>query len=200
VIPKAIDEYLTFLEKYPEQDHAAQVENPVWHIHRGEPPHENAHLSYNVLLNLVSVCHTEDKAVLWHFISRYRPDATPENAPILDQLVDYAINYYQDFIRPAKQYRNPTEIEVGALNDLVQQLKQLPADTVAADIQTVVYGIGKRDGFDSLRDWFKALYEILLGQSQGPRMGSFIALYGIPETIVLIERVLNGEDLAAQDK
>ncbi len=197
VIPKAIDEYLTFLEKYPDQEAAAQVENPVWHIHLGDPPHENAHLSYNILLNLASVCHTEDKAVLWHFITRYRPEASPENAPILDKLVDYAINYYQDFIRPTKQFRAPSDFETVALTDLVEQLKQLPPETPAADIQSVVYEIGKREGFASLRDWFKALYEILLGQSEGPRMGSFIALYGIPETIELIERVLDGQDLAA---
>ncbi|MBT4890057.1 MAG: lysine--tRNA ligase [Rhodospirillales bacterium] len=197
VIPKNVDEYLTHVEKFPGQDLAKQVENPAWHIHGGKPPHESAHLSYNILLNLASVCHTEDKAVLWHFISRYRPDATPENAPILDKLVEYAINYYQDFIRPNKQYRKPTEGEAEAMADLLVQLKELPTDTEPSDIQSVVYEIGKRETFPELRAWFKALYEILLGQSEGPRMGSFIALYGIPESITLIERALAGEDLAS---
>ncbi len=197
VIPKNVDEYLTHVEKYPGLEPAKQIESPAWHIHGGNPPHESAHISYNILLNLASVCHTEDKAVLWHFISRYRPDATPENAPILDKLVEYAINYYQDFVRPNKKFRSPTDAEIVAIKDLVEKLKELPTDSDASDIQTVVYEFGKLELFPSIRDGFKALYEILLGQSEGPRMGSFIALYGIEESIALMERVLNGEDLSA---
>ncbi len=197
VIPKNVDEYLSHLEKYPEQELDKQIANPAWHIHRGQPPHEAAHLSYNILLNLASVCHTEDKAVLWHFISRYRPEATPENAPILDKLVEYAINYYQDFIRPAKQYRAPSDVEAEALRDLATELEALPADSSAEDIMSVVYDIGKREAFADLKTWFQALYEILLGQSQGPRMGSFFALYGLSESLDLIRRALAGEDLSA---
>ena len=196
VIPKAVDEYLSHLEKFPEQEADKQLENPVWHIHRATPPHEEAHLSFNILLNLASVCHSEDKAVLWHFISRYRPGVTADNAPILDNLVEYAIRYYQDFIRPEKQYRQPTPDEATALGALREALKGLPADATAEDIQSVVYEIGKRDVFPELKSWFRALYEILLGQSQGPRMGSFIALYGLQESIDLIERALAGEDLS----
>ena len=195
VIPKAVDEYLSHLEKFPEQKPDKQLENPVWHIHRAHPPHEEAHLSFNILLNLASVCHSEDKAVLWHFISRYRPGVTADNAPILDKLVEYAISYYQDFIQPQKHYRQATTDEAAALGDLRDALKGLSSDATAEDIQTVVYEIGKRDAFPELKAWFKALYEILLGQSQGPRMGSFIALYGVQESIDLIERALAGDDL-----
>lgn len=195
VIPKAVDEYLSHLEKFPDQDADKQLENPAWHIHKGNPPHEAAHLSFNILLNLASVCHTEDKAVLWHFISRYRPDATPENAPILDNLVGYAINYYQDFIRPSKHYREPTEDECTALTDLRNELAGMATDTPAEEIQNAVYAAGKRDAFPDLKTWFRSLYEILLGQSQGPRMGSFIALYGLNESVELIDRALAGEDL-----
>ncbi|MEX2452214.1 MAG: lysine--tRNA ligase [Rhodospirillales bacterium] len=198
VIPRAVDEYLTHLEKYPAQEPKDQLNNPVWHIHAGRPPHEAAHLSFNVLLNLANVCHTEDKATIWHFISRYSPDATPEAAPILDKLVEYAINYYQDFVRPAKQYRKPTNEERAALDDLRATLEALPTDATAEDIQTQVYEVGKRHPFEDLRAWFQALYEILLGQSQGPRMGSFIALYGINESIALIDKALAGENMAAE--
>jgi lysyl-tRNA synthetase class 1 len=195
VIPRNVDDYLTHVEKYEAQDEAKKMDSPAWHIHAGHPPNETAHLSYNILLNLASVCHTEDKAVLWHFVGRYRPGATPENAPILDKLVEYAINYYRDFIRPGKQYRPATKVEKAALEDLVKTLKALPINSEGVDIQTEVYEVGKRHYFENLKDWFKALYEILLGQSEGPRMGSFIALYGMEETLTLLGRAIAGEDL-----
>ena len=195
VIPRNVDDYLSHLEKFPEQEQAKQVDNPAWHIHLGHPPHEDAHLSYNVLLNLASVCHSEDKAVLWHYISRYQPQATPESAPILDSLVAYAINYYRDFIKPAKKYRKASEQEKTALEDLAASLESLPEDADAEAFQSQVYEVGKRHPFADLKSWFRALYEILLGQSQGPRMGSFVALYGRDETITLIRRAIKGEDL-----
>jgi lysyl-tRNA synthetase class 1 len=197
VIPKYVDEYLTHVSKYPEQDDLAHLANPVWHIHTGEPPSEEAHLSYNILLNLAAVCNTEDKSTLWHFISRYRPDATPENAPTLDRLTEYAIEYFRDFVKPYKQYRTPTNIERMALLDLVKTLSALPLDMEAEGIQTQIYEVGKRHAFKDLKSWFKTLYETLLGQPTGPRMGSFIALYGIDETVNLIRRVLDGESLEA---
>ncbi|MBL6946260.1 MAG: lysine--tRNA ligase [Rhodospirillales bacterium] len=197
VIPRNVDDYLSHLGNFETQEEAKKIDNPVWHIHLGEPPKEFAHLSFNILLNLAGVCHTEEKDVLWHFISRYRPDATPESAPILDRLVEYAINYYRDFVKPSKVYRLPDETEKSALEELVQALEALPADAGAEDIQTEVYEIGKRHPFPDLKSWFRALYETLLGQPQGPRMGSFIALYGREESITLIKRALAGEDLNA---
>jgi lysyl-tRNA synthetase class 1 len=197
VIPRTVDDYLAHLEKFPTQEEGRQLDNPVWHIHAGEPPSEDAHISYNVLLNLASVCHTEDKNVLWHFISRYRGDATPETAPILDKLVGHAVNYYRDFVRPAKSYRKPTNEEKAALSELASALVALPADADAETVQTEVYEIGKHHGcFVDLKAWFRSLYQILLGQDQGPRMGSFIVLYGIPETVSLIQRAVAGEDLS----
>jgi lysyl-tRNA synthetase class 1 len=160
------------------------------------PPEPEIKVSYNILLNLASVCNTEDKSILWHFISRYRPEVTPETTPILDRLVGYAINYYRDFVKPNKQFRSPNEIEKEAMKSLLAALDDLPADATAEDIQNKVYAIGKEHPFEDLKVWFKALYEILLGQSQGPRMGSFIALYGIKETKTLITRALAGEDLS----
>ncbi|HJO74576.1 MAG TPA: lysine--tRNA ligase, partial [Rhodospirillales bacterium] len=146
--------------------------------------------------NLASVCHTEDKAVLWHFISRYRPEATAETAPLLDRLLDFAINYYRDFVKPSKQYRKASEEETKALEDLLEMLEGLSDNANAESIQTEVYEVGKRHPFPELKAWFKALYEILLGQSQGPRMGSFIALYGLEESRALIRRAISGDDLS----
>jgi len=197
VIPRNIDDYLTHLGNFAGQEDAKKLDNPVWHIHQGNPPETEEQLSYNILLNLASVCHTEDKAVLWHFISRYRPDATPETAPILDQLVGYAINYYRDFVKPAKQFRTPTGQEMAALKDLLKSLEAIDPAADAQAIQSEVYEVGKANSFENLRDWFRALYEILLGQSEGPRMGSFIALYGIEESKTLISRAIAGEDLGA---
>ena len=196
VIPKNVDDYLAHLGAFADQDDAQKLANPVWHIHSGNPPAPQAALSYSILLNLAGVCGTEDKDVLWHFISRYRPDLTAENAPFIDGLVGTAIAYYRDFIKPAKVYRPPTETERAALQDLADTLKGMDVKSEAEDLQTQVYEVGKRHGFENLRDWFKALYETLLGQSQGPRMGSFIALYGVEETVALIDRALKGEDLA----
>ena len=133
--------------------------------------------------------------MLWHFISRYVPEATPENAPTLDKLTEYAVSYFQDFIKPHKQYRAPDELERAALEDLLKTLGTLPVETISEDIQTEVYSVGKRHDFEDLKAWFKCLYEILLGQSTGPRMGSFIALYGLEETKTLIQKVLDGEAL-----
>lgn len=195
VIPKAVDEYLAFIERFADQDTAKRLDNPAWHIHRSAPPGGVSHLGFNILLNLASVCHTDDKAVLWHFIRRYRPGLTPENAPLLDRLVGHALQYYQDVVLPMKQYRKASPDEADALLDLADRLARLPANSSAEDIQAVVYEVGKRDTFAHLKDWFRTLYETLLGQQQGPRMGSFISLYGLENSIALIRRVVAGEDL-----
>ncbi len=197
VIPRAVDDYLAFLDKYPSEAQAARLGNPVWHIHDGNPPVEAAHLSFGVLLNLASVCNAEDPAVLWGFLARYAPSASPQSAPFLDRLVRHAIAYYRDFVKPARRYRRADAMERAALADLLAELGKLPADADAEAIQYQVYEVGKRHAFPDLRAWFQALYEILLGQSQGPRMGSFIAVYGIRETAALIRRALAGEDLSA---
>ena len=191
VIPRAVDDYAAWLGKYPDQSPEERFKNPVWHLHAGAPPLASQPLGFAVLLNLASVCNAEDSAVLWGFISRYVPDATPESAPMLDALAQYAVNYYLDFVKPEKRHRAPDERERAALEDLATALETLADDAEA--IQFEVYEIGKRHGFEPLRAWFKALYETLLGQGTGPRMGSFIALYGRGETIALIRKALAGE-------
>ncbi len=198
VIPRTVDDYLTFLDRFAGEDEAKRLGNPAWHIHDGNPPSKGTRLGFNVLLNLASVCNTEDPGVLWGFISRYAPEARPEASPILDSLVGYAIRYYRDFVKPTKKYRKPSEVERAALADLLEQLETLPQDADSEAIQTQVYEVGKRHDFPDLKSWFKALYEILLGQEQGPRMGSFLSLYGLSESARLLRRVLAGEDLAKE--
>ena len=196
VIPKAVDEYHTFLSKYAEQEQKDQLMNPVWHIHQGTPPVANMPISFNMLLNLVSASNSEDRDVLWGFISRYVDGADAETHDQLDDLVGYAIAYYNDFVKPTKEYRAPSDQERAALEELSNKLKQLDSNSNAEAIQNEVYAVGKDHGFENLRDWFKAMYEVLLGQSQGPRMGGFIELYGIDATCTLIARALAGEDLS----
>jgi len=197
-IPKAVDDYLTFLAKVQDEEPAARLENPAWHIHEGAPPApDSSGLSFALLLNLASVCHAEDKAVIWGYVARYAPGASPAANPLLDRLVGHAVRYYQDLVRPTKTYRAPDTNERAALAELRAALSAMPQGTTAEAIQTEVYEVGKRHQFENLRDWFKALYEVLLGQSQGPRFGSFAALYGLAETVALIDKALNGEDMAA---
>ena len=193
VIPQHSDDYLTYLEKFAQEDEAKKLENPVWHIHRGQPPAPEANLRFSLLINLASACNPEDKSVLWGFISRYLQGATPATCPMLDKLVGYAVNYYNDFVKPHKKYRAPSDVERAALEELKTFLAALPAGATAEEIQNQIYEIGKKHGFEDLKLWFRALYEILLGQETGPRMGSFVALYGAKETVGLIERALNGQ-------
>ncbi|MBL9036479.1 MAG: lysine--tRNA ligase [Rhodospirillaceae bacterium] len=199
VIPRAVDDYLTFVGKFPTEAAAQRLENPAWHIHNGQPPEIHQDLSYGILLNLASVANAEEKSQLWGFITRYRPEATPATAPFLDKLVGYAINYYRDFVKPAKTFRAPDETERAALAELLAYLERAPEDAKADALQTEVYEIGKRHPFPELRAWFKALYEVLLGQEQGPRFGSFIELYGKAETAALIRKALaSPKGLAAE--
>ncbi|WP_312167136.1 lysine--tRNA ligase [Phenylobacterium sp.] len=200
VIPKATDEYLQQLEAFNKAratSNATAIDNPAWHVHRGAPPQKGSPLSFSLLLNLVSAADASTKDILWGFISRYMPGATPQTEPTLDRLVGYAINYYEDFVKPSKRFRAPDAKERAAMEDLLARLKALPAEADAETIQNEVFEVGKAASFEPLRAWFQALYEVLLGQSQGPRFGSFAAIFGLERTIALIERALAGELVAA---
>jgi len=193
VIPKAVDEYHQQLRAYPTQDAKAQVNNPVWHIHNGTPPESKMVVPFAMLLNLASVAGASDKSGLWGFIRRYAPEASPETHPDLDQAAEFAVRYFRDFVAPQRQFRLPSDQERAAMEDLVTRLKAWEGGLDAEELQSLVFAVGKAHGFEPLRDWFKALYEVLLGASQGPRFGGFIALYGIDETVALIEKGLKGE-------
>ena len=195
VIPKAVDDYFSHLATYRAGGEGnALVANPVWHIHAGEPPSTEVPVSFALLLNLVSASNSVDRDVLWGFLrNTLGAAATPGNYPKLDELVGYAIAYFNDFVKPAKRFRAPDERERTALQALCDELAALPAGADGEAIQNVVYAVGKAAGFEPLRDWFTAIYEVLLGQSQGPRFGSFVALYGVAETRALIGRALAGD-------
>ncbi len=192
VIPKAVDEYHQQLRGYPGQELKQQLGNPVFHIHGHNVPASNMVVPFSMLLNLASVAGAEEKAQLWGFIQRYAPEASAETHPDLDAAAGFAVRYYNDFVKPEKTYRAPTDLEREALEELAQGLRDWDGPADAEELQGLVFACG-RERFDPLRDWFKALYEVLLGASQGPRFGGFIALYGIEETVALIEKGLAGE-------
>jgi lysyl-tRNA synthetase class 1 len=194
VIPKTVDDYLEFLRRYHAETNAAErIENPVWHIHDGNPPAEEYPVSFALLLTLVSASNAHDRDLLWGFIRNYAPQASPQSNRGLDRLVGYALRYYEDFVKPQKRYRPPTERERAALDDLARALDKFGGERDAETVQFEVYEIGKRHSFEPLRDWFKALYEVLFGQSQGPRFGSFAVLFGCRETAAMIRSRLLGD-------
>ncbi|MGN6619627.1 MAG: lysine--tRNA ligase [Sphingomonas sp.] len=191
LIPRAVDDYWQFRGNYADQPIKEKLGNPVHHIHDGKVPGETLPVTFGLLLNRVSVMGGEaTKDQVWGYLSNYVENASAEHYPALDKLIDYALAYARDFVAPTLSRRAPEGPEVAALERLDAALAALPADASAEDIQNIVYEIGKEGGFESLRDWFKALYETLLGSSQGPRMGSFIALYGIANSRQLIAEAL----------
>jgi lysyl-tRNA synthetase class 1 len=222
VIPRAVDDYLNFLDAYPRQDWKNRLGNPVWHIHAGDPPPaevlvhtgeaKGTSVSFSMLLNLAAVANAEDPAVLWGFLRRYAPSVTPEGHPRLDRLVGYAVAYFRDFVKPAKTYRAADDVEQGVLRKLDETLRDLPEGASAEDIQAALYDVGRaapryqdfaakgatpeRPGVSN--DFFNMLYEVLLGEKKGPRFGSFVALYGVAETRKLIEDALNGVFVARE--
>ncbi len=218
VIPRTVDDYLSFLEAYPRQEPREQLGNPVWHIHNGAPPapevlrHEGPSnqpgttISFGMLLNLATVANSEDPQGLWGFLRRYAPEVTAQSHPRLDKLITYAVRYFRDFVRPNKKYRAPDEVERAALTQLSDMLGRLPAHASAEEIQTALYDIARpipryqemkakgatpeRPGVSN--EWFNMLYQVLLGEDRGPRFGSFVALYGIAETRQLIAEAISG--------
>ena len=202
VIPRHVDEYYQFIDGYARQDAKQRLSNPVWHIHSGHPPKADMPISFQMLLTLVSSSNAENAETLWGFIGRYRPGVTAQTHPKLNELVEYAIHYFRDFVLPDKKFREPTDAERAALIDLRDALSQLAADAPAEDIQNVVYEVGRREPFlDEKKkakdgklgvslDWFNMLYQVLLGQEKGPRFGSFVAVYGLQNTVDMIDGAL----------
>jgi len=207
VIPRAVDEYLQLLAAYPGQGERERIDNPVWHIHGGEPPAAELPITFALLLNLVAASNAHDKEVLWGFIRRHAPETGPQTHPLLDHLAGYAVRYYEDFVKPKKRFRAADEVERDALERLAKALGKVRKGASADELQTVLYDIGRsvpryqdlnakgatpeKPGVSSA--WFSSIYEILLGESRGPRFGSFIELYGVEETRALIEKALKGE-------
>ncbi len=192
IVPKTVDEYLDFVEKAKNQNELQLLMNPVWHVHNGLIPKEDTIMSFSMLLNLVGSSNAESKDILWKFIQRFHPDIKPENYIVLDQLTEYAINYFRDKVEPSKKYKVPDENQKKELINLAKKLESVKQDTKPEDIQTVVYSTGKENGYEKkLREWFILIYEVLFGSKDGPRMGFFISFFGVKETIKLIEDKIN---------
>jgi lysyl-tRNA synthetase class 1 len=199
IIPKHVDEYEQFLSAYPKQEWKERLGNPVWHIHASSPPSNPLPINFAMLLNLVSASNAENAETLWGFIGTYMPSVTALSHPRLNDFVGYALRYYHDFVLPAKKFRAPTENERVALQDLRDALANAPEKSAADEIQTIVYDVGRREPFTKMMkdgstgvslEWFNMLYQVLLGQEKGPRFGTFVALYGVKNTIALIDGVL----------
>ncbi|MER8728760.1 lysine--tRNA ligase [Mesorhizobium sp. M0018] len=206
VIPKAVDEYYTFLSAYQRQDWKERLGNPVWHMHDGNPPAVDLPVPFSLLLNLVSASNAQNRDVLWGFISRHAPGVTPTTHPELDRLAEYAIRYFDDFVKPAKVYRAADAVEREALTKLSEALAALPADADSEAIQNAALNVARK--IERYQDhskqspeggpgvsvaFFQMIYQVLIGQERGPRFGSFAALYGIAETRELIQRALAGQ-------
>ncbi len=191
VVPKAVDEYLSFIEKYENNKTKEKLLNPVWHIHKGSPPKEKIIMPFSMLLNIVGSSNAKDKDVLWKFIKKFHNEIEPKNHKILDELTNYAINYFVDVVEPKKNFKKPNNDERKALENLINILKKVSQNTPAEEIQTQIYSAGKENGYsDNLRDWFKLIYQVCFGEENGPRMGFFISFFGVKETIDLMEKKL----------
>ena len=187
VVPKTVDEYLSYVEKYPTQEKKEQLLNPVWHVHNGNPPKEKIVMPFSMLLNLVGSSNAKNKDILWKFINRFHKEIKPKDHKILDGLTNYAINYFKDKVEPKKNFKKPSVDEKKALEKLINKLKEIEKSLSPEEIQTLVYTVGKENGYQIiLRDWFKLIYQVVFGEENGPRMGFFISFFGLKETIELI--------------
>lgn len=191
VIPKTIDEYIVFLGKFHKSTEKEKLENPVAHVHNFKVPKYNLHnVTFNLLINLASACNPTDKSILLGFIAKYAPNFDADKDKFLSFLASYAMKYYEDFVKPNKTYKTPSHSEKLLLRSLKKSLQALSKDASAIDIQNTFYIIAQEANYDNMRDFFLMLYEVLLGQKEGPRFGSFVLLYGIDKTIELIDSVL----------
>ncbi len=195
VIPKTVDEYISHCNSYRKLDDQKKFDSPVWHIHSGNPVNFKSDISFNALTNLVSICNTSDKKIIWGFVNQYDESINPKNNPEFDKLIDYSINYYNDFVLPNKKYLDVNDNTKTVFEDIRYVLNNnINENTSAEEIQTLLYDVGKKHQFENLKDFFKLVYQVLLGQEQGPRLGSFIKLYGVEETIKIIDQKLENAD------
>jgi lysyl-tRNA synthetase class 1 len=187
IVPKTVDEYLEFIQKAKDQDELQLLMNPAWHVHNGNCPDEEMIMSFSMLLNLVETSNADTKELLWKFVKKYKKGIKEENHPIFDNLISYAIKYFNDVIKLQKKYKKPNSEEKKALEALLKNLDKCNDKMSPEEIQTLIYSTGKENGYsENLRDWFKLIYEVVFGDENGPRMGFFISFFGVSETKELI--------------
>ncbi len=192
VIPKTVDDYISHYNSYSSLDSVKKYDNPIWHIHSGKPKEFKTEINFNTLTNLVSISNSKDKKVIWSFINKYDQRINPENNPEFDRLIDFALNYYEDFILPKKKFTKIDNTNKKIFLDIIDMLENdLKTSSSAEDIQTYLYEIGKKYKFENLKDFFKLVYQVVLGQEQGPRLGSFIKLFGVRETIDYLKKLID---------
>ena len=188
IVPKAVDEYLDFIEKGKTQNELQLLMNPVWHVHNGKMPKEKIIMTFSMLLNLVETSNADTKELLWKFVKKYNKNIVENEHSIFDNLISYAIKYFNDVIKLRKKYKKPNEDEKKALEALIKALESCNDKMAPEDIQTQIYSVGKENGYkENLRDWFKLIYEVVFGVENGPRMGFFISFFGVNETKQLIK-------------
>jgi lysyl-tRNA synthetase class 1 len=192
IVPKAVDEYLDFIEKGKTQNELQLLMNPVWHVHNGKMPKEDIIMSFSMLLNLAETSNADNKELLWKFVKKHKKDIYEDQHPIFDKLVSYAIKYFNDVIKQTKKYKKPNQGEKVALQALIKALDDCNNQMQPEEIQSKIYTVGKENGYkDNLRDWFKLVYEVVFGDENGPRMGFFISFFGVNETKKLIQDKIN---------
>ena len=192
IVPKAVDEYLDFIEKGKNQNELQKLMNPAWHVHNGEMPNENLIMSFSMLLNLVQTSNADTKELLWKFVKKYKKNISEKNYPIFDKLIEYAIGYFNDVVKLKKIYKQPNDKEKSSLEALIKVLEKCDDSMQPEDIQTNIYTVGKENGYkENLREWFKLIYEVVFGDENGPRMGFFISFFGVQETKELIKNKIN---------
>ena len=192
VVPKTVDEYLSNIEKFSNQKEKDQILNPVWHVHNGKPPKEKIVMPFSMLLNLVGSSNADNKKILWKFINKFHQEIKSKDYPIFDGLTENAINYFKDKVEPRKKFKKPNAEEKKSLENLILKLKSIDKSLGSEEIQTIVYAVGKENGYEkNLRDWFKLIYEVVFGEENGPRMGYFVSFFGLNETIELINKKIN---------
>jgi lysyl-tRNA synthetase class 1 len=192
VIPKTVDEYIAHYNNYEKLEYVKKIDSPIWHIHAGNPKVFKSDITFNSLTNLVSICNTDDKDIIWGFVKQYDPNLNSKTNVEFDKLIDCAINYYKDFVLPNKKYLDLNAKNKIVFEEILSILKtKINEKDSAEEIQTLLYDVGKKHQFENLKDFFKLVYQVLLGQEQGPRLGSFIKLFGLQETIKIIEQKIN---------
>ena len=192
VVPKAVDDYLSFIEKFSDQTDKDKLSNPVWHVHNGKPPEEKIVMTFSMLLNLAGSSNADNREILWKFINRFHKNVKPNNSPILNNLTEYAIKFFREKLKPNKVYKKPNDEEKKALASLADKIKNIKENMQPEEIQTIVYSVGKENGYEkNLREWFKLIYQVLFGDIDGPRMGYFISFFGVQETLKLIKEKIN---------